>query len=65
MVARASAAVDELYSSEEKNVGHPGGRTEGVTLALGAVLSFTAKAFVVISPFFGRGSSQIYVTVSG
>ena len=31
VVARASAAIDHLYSSPEANVGHPGGRTDGVT----------------------------------
>ena len=31
LLARTSAAIDRLYSSEEANVGHPGGRTDGVT----------------------------------
>jgi hypothetical protein len=31
VMARASAALDDLYSSPEANVGHPGGRTDGVT----------------------------------
>ena len=31
VIGRASATLDQLYSSEEANIGHPGGRTDGVT----------------------------------
>ena len=62
LLARTSATIDRLYSTEEANVGHPGGRTDGVTQYCpdpGLFELFSHPALEQVAKFFLRTDDVI------